>query len=223
MKPQNPQETIKHLEKRLNYYKNLLDYSPDIIVVGDTEGKIVEFNKGTIKMQKSINKTNIILKEGDITELATDAIVNAANDRLILGGGVAGAIKRKGGPTIQEECNKIGGTFVGGAVITTGGNLRVKHVIHAVGPRMGEGDEDNKLRNATINSLKVADDNGLKSIAFPAISTGIFGFPLDRCAHIMLTSTIEYLQTGKTGLDEVIFCLFGTEAFDMFQKTLHTL
>jgi len=174
-------------------------------------------------MQKSINKTNIILMEGDITELATDAIVNAANDRLILGGGVAGAIKRKGGPAIQEECNKIGGTFVGGAVITTGGNLKAKHVIHAVGPRMGEGNEDEKLKNATINSLKVADDNGLKSIAFPAISTGIFGYPLDRCAHIMLMSTIEYLQTEKSGLGEVIFCLFGTEAFDMFQKTLRSL
>ncbi|MDZ7261405.1 MAG: macro domain-containing protein, partial [candidate division KSB1 bacterium] len=106
-------------------------------------------------MQKQINKTLLELVEGDITEMDTDAIVNAANAQLILGGGVAGAIRRKGGPKIQEECNKIGGTFVGGAVITTGGNLKARHVIHAVGPRMGEGDEDNKLRNATLNSLKL--------------------------------------------------------------------
>ncbi len=111
---------------------------------------------------KKINKTVIQLIQGDITEQTTDAIVNAANAQLILGGGVAGAIRNKGGSTIQDECNHIGGTFVGGAVITTGGNLKAKYVIHAVGPQMGEGDEDNKLKNATINSLKVANENNLK-------------------------------------------------------------
>jgi O-acetyl-ADP-ribose deacetylase (regulator of RNase III) len=149
----------------------------------------------------------------------TDAIVNAANARLILGGGVAGAINRKGGPKIQEECNKIGGTFVGGAVITTGGNLKAKHVIHAVGPRMGEGDEDLKLKNATLNSLKVADENTLKSISFPAISTGIFGFPIGRCAEIMLKITIDYLK-GQTGLEKVVFCLFGTDNYEVFAHQL---
>jgi O-acetyl-ADP-ribose deacetylase (regulator of RNase III) len=159
------------------------------------------------------------LVKGDITEMETDVIVNAANAQLILGGGVAGAIRRKGGPAIQEECNKIGGTYVGGAVITTGGNLKARHVIHAVGPMMGEGDEDNKLRDATINSLKVADENQLKSIAFPAISTGIFGYPLDRCAEIMLSETINYLNS-KTGLEKVVFCLFDQQAFDVFEKAL---
>lgn len=168
---------------------------------------------------KRINNRVIELVKGDITEMETDAIVNAANAQLILGGGVAGAIRRKGGPTIQEECNKIGGTYVGGAVITTGGNLKAKHVIHAVGPRMGEGDEDNKLKNATINSLKVADENKLKSISFPAISTGIFGYPLDRCAEIMLSETINYLK-GKTGLEKVVFCLFDQQAFNVFDQTL---
>ncbi|MFW9824672.1 MAG: macro domain-containing protein, partial [Candidatus Thorarchaeota archaeon] len=100
----------------------------------------------------TVKDSKIKLVQGDITELSSDAIVNAANSQLILGGGVAGAIRRKGGPTIQEECIKIGGTFVGGAVITTGGDLKAKHVIHAVGPRMGEGNEDEKLRNATLNS-----------------------------------------------------------------------
>ncbi len=149
-------------------------------------------------MKKTINKSIIEFVEGDITEMDTDAIVNAANATLQLGAGVAGAIRRKGGPKIQEECDKIGGTFVGGAVITTGGNLKARYVIHAVGPRMGEGNEDEKLKNATLNSLKVAEENKLKSVAFPAISTGIFGFPLDRCAQIMLSTTIEYLK-GKNG------------------------
>ncbi len=173
-------------------------------------------------MEKMINRSTIELLEGDITEMDTDAIVNAANAALQLGGGVAGAIRRKGGSTIQAECDTVGGTFVGGAVITTGGNLKARHVIHAVGPRMGEGNEDEKLRNATLNSLKVADQRNLKSVAFPAISTGIFGFPVDRCAHIMLTTTIDYLK-GETGIEKVVFCLFGEESYKTFLKELATL
>ena len=170
-------------------------------------------------MQIQINDKTLELTEGDITELHTDAIVNAANASLILGAGVAGAIRAKGGPSIQRECNKIGGCPVGGAVITTGGNLKAEHVIHAVGPRKGEGDEEEKLKNATLNSLKLANENGLTSIGFPAISTGIFGFPIARCAEIMLSNTIDYLQ-GETGLGKVVFCLFGQEAFDVFRKVL---
>ena len=169
-----------------------------------------------------INKSKITLVQGDITEQATDAIVNPANSGLVLGGGVAGTIRRKGGPTIQEECNRIGGTPVGTAVITTGGNLRAKHVIHAVGPRMGEGDEDNKLRSATLNSLKVADENSLKSLTFPAISTGIFGYPIERCADIMLPTVADYL-CGETGLEEVRFCLWGQEAYAVFAQALEKI
>jgi O-acetyl-ADP-ribose deacetylase (regulator of RNase III) len=170
-------------------------------------------------MKLKVANSIIELVEGDITEMETDAIVNAANAQLVLGGGVAGAIRNKGGPRIQAECDNIGGTFVGGAVITTGGNLKAKHVIHAVGPRMGEADEDNKLKNATLNSLKVTDENNLKSIAFCAISTGIFGFPIDRCAEIMLRTTIEYLK-GQTGLEKVVFCLFGRESYQVFEDRL---
>jgi O-acetyl-ADP-ribose deacetylase (regulator of RNase III) len=166
-----------------------------------------------------VHQTSLVLVDGDIAEQATDAIVNPANSELILGGGVAGAIRRKGGPKIQEECDKIGGTPVGTAVITTGGNLKAKHVIHAVGPQMGEGDEDRKLRNATLNSLKLADQHKLKSITFPAISTGIFGYPINRCAEVMLTATIGYLR-GKTGLEKVAFCLWGEEAYGTFEKAL---
>jgi O-acetyl-ADP-ribose deacetylase (regulator of RNase III) len=170
-------------------------------------------------MKVEIGNRVLELTEGDITEMETDAIVNAANAQLIMGGGVAGAIRRKGGPEIQKECNKIGGTFVGGAVITTGGNLKGRHVIHAVGPRMGEGNEDEKLRNATLNSLKLADQNKLKSITFPAISTGIFGFPIRRCAEIMLRTTIDYLK-GPTGLEKVVFCLFGGDSYQVFARQL---
>lgn len=168
-----------------------------------------------------VNIENCILElvEGDITEMQTDAIVNAANAQLVLGGGVAGAIRRKGGPTIQEECDKIGGTFVGGAVITTGGNLKAKYVIHAVGPRMGEGNEDEKLKNATLNSLKAAEKNHLKSVSFPAISAGIFGFPIARCSEIMLKTVIEYLK-GQTGLEKVIFALFGRGSYQVFENQL---
>ena len=170
-------------------------------------------------MEVRIGNGILELLEGDITEMDTDAIVNAANTQLQLGGGVAGAIRRKGGPAIQAECNRIGGTFVGGAVVTTGGNLTAKHVIHAVGPRMGEGDEDDKLRNATVNSLRMADENGLKSVAFPAISTGIFGFPIQRCAEIMLKTAADYLD-GQTGLERIVFCLYGKDSYDVFARQL---
>jgi O-acetyl-ADP-ribose deacetylase len=170
-------------------------------------------------MKADIGNSVLELIDGDITEMDTDAIVNAADAQLILGGGVAGAIRQKGGPAIQQECDKIGGTFVGGAVITTGGKLKAKYVIHAVGPRMGEGDEDAKLKNATLNSLKRADKHNLKSIAFPAISAGIFGFPIDRCAEIMLRTTIDYLK-AKTGLKKVVFCLFGRDSYAVFERQL---
>jgi O-acetyl-ADP-ribose deacetylase (regulator of RNase III) len=167
----------------------------------------------------SIGNSKICLVQGDITELDIDVIVNAANAQLILGGGVAGAIRRKGGPKIQEECNTIGGTFVGGAVITTGGNLKAKYVIHAVGPRFGEGSEDKKLRNATLNSLKLMDEHQLETIAFPAISTGIFGFPISRCAQIMISTVKKYLQ-GDTNINNVIFCLFTSSDYAIFFDVL---
>ena len=169
-------------------------------------------------MEWTINGKQLVLVQGDITEMDTDAIVNAANKDLILGAGVAGAIRTKGGPTIQEECNRIGGAPVGGAAITTGGDLKARYVIHAVGPRMGEGDEDRKLADATRNSLKLANEKGLASITFPAISTGIFGFPKNRCARIMLTTTAETLKKEYSSLKEVVFCLWGEETLQVFRN-----
>src|SRR5215207_6335583 len=142
------------------------------------------------------NRLVLTLDHTQLELVEFDALVNPANEQLQLGSGVAGAIRAKGGPSIQEECNRIGGTPVGTAVMTGAGHLRAKRVIHAVGPRMGEGDEDKKLGAAVRSALALADRRGLKTIAMPAISTGNFGFPMDRAARIMLTEIHRYLQGG---------------------------
>lgn len=171
-------------------------------------------------MQRVINKVIVELVQGDITDLATDAIVNAANESLQMGGGVAGAIRRRGGPAIQRECDDIGGTPVGTAVITTGGNLKARYVIHAVGPRWGEGDEEEKLASAVRNALKLASAKKLRSIAFPAISTGIFGFPKESAAKIIISTALDYLKEQQTTLRRVIFCLYDPTTLGLFKDAL---
>ena len=163
----------------------------------------------------------IKLVEGNLALLDVEAVVNAANKNLVLGGGVAGAVRKFGGSSIQEECNKIGPIAVGEAVITSGGDLKAKHVIHAVGPVYGEGNEDEKLASAVLNSLKIAKEKKIKHIAFPAISTGIFMFPLKRCSEIMIEVAIEFLKDKENkNPEEIIFCLYGQEAYHVFQNTL---
>lgn len=179
------------------------------------QGEPMTENRVTV----TLDRTQLELVEGDITALEVEAIVNPANEQLQLGSGVAGAIRQKGGPTIQEECNRIGGTPVGTAVMTGAGNLKAKQVIHTVGPRMGEGDEDKKLASAVRAALALADRRGMKSIALPAISTGNFGFPVDRAARILLTEIHRYLQ-GGTKLERVVICLYGEEAFGAFRREL---
>lgn len=169
-------------------------------------------------MRYQIHNTILILKRGDITEEDADAIVNAANSHMQHGGGVAGAIVRKGGSIIQRESDKIGHVPVGNAAITPGGNLKARFVIHAVGPRMGEGDEDEKLRNATLSCLRLSDEKGISTIAFPAISTGIFGYPIDRCARIMLRTVQDYCGSN-TSITELRFCLFDEAALEVFRQT----
>jgi O-acetyl-ADP-ribose deacetylase (regulator of RNase III) len=171
------------------------------------------------RLVMTLDRTQLELVEGDITDLEVDAVVNAANEQLQLGAGVAGAIRAKGGPSIQEECNRIGGTPVGTAVMTGAGHLRAKQVIHAVGPRMGDGDEDKKLAAAVRAALALADRRGMKSIALPALSTGVFGFPMERAARVMLTEIQRFLQ-GGTKLERVVLCLYGEEAFGVFKKEL---
>ena len=173
---------------------------------------------------KRIGNATLELQRGDITTLAVDAIVNAANVHLQHGGGVALAIVRKGGQIIQEESDRIIDQLgrpldTGEAVITTGGNLPAKFVIHTAGPIWGDGDEDAKLRRACISSLALANEKKLKSVAFPAISTGIYRFPLDRAARVLLRAVADYL-TGKTGLQRVIFCLFDEKTCEEFAKAM---
>ena len=175
-------------------------------------------------IEKKINKKTIRLVSADLTERDVDAIVNAANSRLQHGGGVAGAIVRKGGRIIQEESNRIGHVPVGGAAITTAGSLKARYVIHAVGPMMGEGDEDNKLKRAVNSVLTLATEKKLRSISLPAISAGIFGFPKDRCATILVGEAVWFLKRNpETSLELVEFCIFDQEAWGFFKQEIEKI
>ena len=193
------------------------DYVYYIIWIGNFGKKGSRLMK--IIAEKSIEGKILRLVQGDITERNIDAIVNAANSRLQHGGGVAGAIVKKGGQIIQEESNKIGHTPVGTAVITGAGRLPARFIIHAVGPRMGEGDEDNKLKNAVLNSLKLASERGLTSISLPAISSGVFGFPKDRCADILIKAALNHIKENpKSSLQLIEFCVYDDLTTGYFQK-----
>lgn len=184
--------------------------------------------KGGLKMERTINKTKVALVQGDITRQETDAIVNAANSGLMGGGGVDGAIHRAGGPAILEDCKKIvaerGKLPAGQAVITTGGNLRAKHVIHTVGPvwHGGNKGEPETLASAYRESLKLAVENGLKSVSFPSISTGVYGYPVDRAAKVAIKTTSEFLQQD-VNLEEVDFVLFDSRTFDAYRQALEEI
>ena len=164
-------------------------------------------------------RSKIVLRKGDLTEAAVDAIVNAANNDLILGGGVAGAIRAKGGPAIQAECDKLGPIPIGEAAITGAGKLRARYVIHAASMRLGGRTSETALRDSTRNSLKRATEQGLKSIAFPAIGTGIAGFPIERCAVVMLEEIRDHLRAGRS-LERVELVLFDEHALGVFQGAL---
>jgi O-acetyl-ADP-ribose deacetylase len=166
------------------------------------------------------NKKTLKLVSGDITERDVDVIVNAANSYLKHGGGVAAAIVRKGGIIIQEESDKIGFVPVGSSAITKAGRLPCKAIIHTVGPRMGEGNEDTKLRAAIRNSLELASDRKFKSISMPAISSGIFGFPKDKCAEILTGEAKNFLVNNNniTCLEIVEFCIIDNETTAYFKR-----
>ncbi|HXH68342.1 MAG TPA: macro domain-containing protein [Candidatus Limnocylindrales bacterium] len=165
----------------------------------------------------------ILIQQGDLTEMDVDAIVNAANNDLILGAGVAGAIARKGGESIQRECDEIGSIPVGYAAITGGGKLKARHVIHAASMSLGGMRTTAKtLRTSTAHSLRLAAERNLKSIAFPAVGTGVSGFPMDECAQIMLAEALQHLK-GDTSLEAIHFVLLDTASRDIFQSALETL
>jgi O-acetyl-ADP-ribose deacetylase (regulator of RNase III) len=159
----------------------------------------------------------IEIMQGDLVEMDTDAIVNAANNDLQLGGGVAGAIRRKGGPSIQAECDEIGPVPVGGAAITSGGNLKARFVMHAASMQLGGKTTPQSLRSSVAHSLRIAAQKNLKTIAFPAIGTGIAGFPMRECAEIMLRETARHFE-GPTSLEKIYFVLFDAEALAAFNS-----
>jgi O-acetyl-ADP-ribose deacetylase (regulator of RNase III) len=163
------------------------------------------------------NSEKIIFTQGDLTEMDVDAIVNAANNDLQLGGGVAGAIRRKGGEAIQLECDAIGSIPVGGAAITTGGKLRARFVIHAASMHLGGETTARALRTSTAHALRIAAERGLRSIAFPAVGTGIAGFQIPECARIMLREVVEHLK-NPTSLEIIYFTLFDAQALSEFEK-----
>jgi len=172
-------------------------------------------------METKIGSATLELVQGDITEQTTDAIVNAANNGLTGGGGVDGAIHRAGGPAILEECKKLHGCATGDAKITTGGNLKARHVIHTVGPVFHGGDrgEPEALARCYRRSLEVARENGIRTIAFPSISTGVYGYPVGQAARIALNTVRgELAQHGE--IDLVRFVLFDRHTFDIYASTL---
>jgi O-acetyl-ADP-ribose deacetylase (regulator of RNase III) len=164
----------------------------------------------------------IILQQGDLTEADADAIVNAANNDLRLGGGLAGVIRRKAGDAVQRECDAIGAIPVGGAAITSAGKLKARHVIHAATMQLGGLTTGRALRSSTAHSLRIAAENGLRTIAFPAIGTGIGGFPLSECAAIMLKEAAEHLKS-PTSLEKIYFVLFDKTALSAFEKALREM
>jgi len=175
-------------------------------------------------MEVNIGNSILALIQGDITGEETDALVNAANSGLVGGGGVDGAIHRAGGPAIMAECREIGGCTPGQAVITTGGNLKARYVIHTVGPvyRGGSHGEAEILASAYRESLKLASARKLKSLAFPAISAGVYGYPLQEAARIALSTVVDYLKT-RQDVELVRFVLYGRTTFDTFSAVFRDL
>jgi O-acetyl-ADP-ribose deacetylase (regulator of RNase III) len=166
--------------------------------------------------------SKIRLLVGDLTESDADAIVNAANNDLQLGGGVAGAIRRKGGDAIQHECDAIGSIPVGGAAITSGGKLKARFVIHAASMELGGRTEATALRSSTAHSLRIASEQGLRSIAFPAVGAGIAGFPMRECAEIMLRECVRHLA-GETAVERIDFVLYDDEALVDFESVMNSM
>ena len=166
--------------------------------------------------------TKLQLVQGDITEEQVDAIVNAANSRLQHGGGVAGAISRKGGPVIQEESNKIGSVETGSCALTSAGELPSKYVIHAVGPVWGDGDEERKLKNAVYNCLRLATEKQFVSLSLPAISSGIYGYPKDGNSKAILTAIKDFVNENETSLCAIRICILDDETLGYFIKNFNT-
>lgn len=173
-------------------------------------------------MNVRIGRSELELVVGDITEMEVEAIVNPANSMLKLGAGVAGAIARKGGPMIQRECDRIGGCERGRAVITGAGELMCQSIIHAVGPRQGDGDEEETIAAATDAVFEICAKKKIQSVAFPAISTGVFGVPMEVCAGALLKAAIAALHRDGAP-SRVVVCLADLSALSVFEEALGRL
>jgi len=174
-------------------------------------------------MELRVGKATLEIVKGDITKEKVDAIVNAANPRLTPGGGVSGAIHRAAGKELWEECKKLGGCKTGEAKITRGYNLPAKYVIHTVGPVYRGREEDAELLAACYkNSLKLAMEHGLKSIAFPAISTGIYGYPVEEAARVAIKAIVDFLKNNE-GIEKVKMVLYTDGAYEIHKKVLKEL
>ncbi|XP_011299888.1 O-acetyl-ADP-ribose deacetylase MACROD2 isoform X2 [Fopius arisanus] len=200
-------------EEKMQHYKSDITTLEQILTLPNYFQK----NKGVRVSSDLANKLSIW--QGDITSLEIDAIVNAANSSLMGGGGVDGAIHRAAGPNLKKECATLNGCSVGEAKITGGYKLPAKHIIHTVGPR---GEKPEKLRECYRNCLQLATDNGLKTIAFPCISTGVYGYPQKPAAEIAINTVKTFLEENREKVDRVIFCLFLQTDKDIYEELLQT-
>lgn len=166
-----------------------------------------------------VGRSAVRLVCGDITDLEVDAFVFYAQHDLVLGSGFGTAISTRGGPSIQKELDELGPLETGQAVVTGAGNLKAQHIVHAVGPRFNEADTDGKLRTTVLNSLRAADEKGLKRIAMPAMGAGFYGIPLDVCARVMLDTLVGYLE-GESGIEEVVLCVIDRREHGPFDAAI---
>jgi len=173
-------------------------------------------------VEKKVNKTLIKLQQGDLTTLPVDAWVFYARENLDIGSGYGTAITMRGGVAVRNELKEIGSIKMGEAVITTAGEMKAKHIIHACGPKFQEPDLEKKLADCMASSLKVATDNGLKTLAYPPMGPGFYGVPLDLCARVML-DTIKAFLEGETSLEEVIICVIDYRDYIPFQKQMEKM
>ena len=174
-------------------------------------------------MEKELNGKRVRLEKGDVTDLAVDAFVYYATENLLLGSGYGTAIASRGGPVVQTECNALAPIGTGEAVITTAGEMKAGRIIHAVGPRFHEEDEEGKLRATMGSVLRVAEENGIETLALPAMGSGFYGVPVDLCADVMVDCIKSHLTNGGTALKEVIICVPDTRELGPFNKKLEAI
>ena len=174
-------------------------------------------------IEKKLSEKLLRLEKGDVTDLEVDAFVFYAEPSLVLGSGYGTAITMRGGASVQEECKSLAPLGMGEAVITKAGEMKAKNIIHAVGPKFQEEDEEAKLRKTMLSTLKVADDNGIEKLAFPAMGSGFYGIPVPLCAKVMLETIQQHLSNGSSPIKEVIICVPDTREYGPFSQEIENI